>query len=126
MARLKFSLFCEHSIMSKEGTPSFVGVFSEIIGKVLPVLRGEMVVVISVYPDDTEKHEIKVAIQSPDGQEIKSFKNNVGPALSKENDIGFILNIQNFKFEKEGLYNFDIFVDNQKVGTAPLMIKIEK
>ncbi len=123
MARLNFAFFCEHTVMSREGTPSFIGVFSEIIGKSLPILRGEMIVVVSVYPDDTEKHELKIIIQSPDGQEIKSFVNNIGPATSKENDIGFILNIPSFRFEKEGLYNFGILVDNQKVGVAPLMVK---
>ena len=126
MARLNFALFCEHSVMSREGTPSFIGIFSEIIGKSLPVLRGEMVVVVSVYPDDIKKHEIKIVVRSPDGQEIKSFLNNIGPAASKEKDIGFILNVPNFRFEREGLYDFDVLIDNQKVGTAPLIVKIEK
>jgi len=126
MARLNFCIFCEYSLVSKQGTPSFIGVFSEVIVKKLPATRGRMDVVVNFFPDDINKHDLIVVVKSPDGGTVKSFPNHVTPAASKESDVGFMLAISNIKFEKEGIYNFEILLDNNKIGTVPLTIKIEK
>ncbi len=127
MARLNFCIFCEYSVISKEGTPSFVGVFSQIIGKNLPFVRSEMSVVVNYFPEDTKKHELKIIVKSPTGEIIHSTDSaSPGPASSKENDLGFIFKIQNLKFEGGGIYNFEIFADGEKIGVAPLEVKLEK
>jgi len=123
--RLNFVLFCEHAIIAKEGLPSFIGVFSDVIAKSVPIRRNGIVVVVDAYLGDTQQHKLKISIKS-DAKTLQSFDGKIGPAPSKDKDAGSIIRIEKVEFPKEGNYEFEILIDDKKIGAAPLSVRIEK
>jgi hypothetical protein len=124
MAILNYSFLCEQAIISREHVPSFISVFSEILVKKIPFTHNQINVVINFHLNDSEKSgvgELKLILKSPSGKVGTPIKSTVKKDV-EGNDIGLITKVSQ-KFDEEGQYEFEIFLDGKEMGKIPLLVK---
>lgn len=124
MAKLNYALFCEYSLISREGIPSFISVYSQIITE-LPFVKTIHLVTNSML-EGAEKNgikELEIIVKKPDGEKIATQKSKILPIKEEVNELGFISNIKDIKFEKEGIYAFEVAIDGKKIGSTELRVK---
>lgn len=126
MIKFNFAHICEDVYLLQNGTPAVIGIFSEIIGENKPIIRPKMALILNFTPNDKEPHIIDIVIKSPSGEKIKEYKGNkVGLQEEQDQNLGFIMDFYNIKLEEEGVYNFEIFIDNNLITTLPLVFTVK-
>ncbi len=129
MNKLNYVLFCEYGIVSLDNRiPSFIGVFSKLTTQALPFTKERISVAVNFSLDSLEKdiaHDLDISVKSPSGKGVKSFKQKTEPS-STDSSIGVLFTVNNAEFNEEGIYNFEILLDNKKIGVASLNIVLNK
>ena len=126
---LQMAVFCEKALQEKDGVISAIRIVdrftvtpsSEIPPEALLTMNLPINLIIAFKSGDIKgKMELKVRPFSPSGEELQSF---VGPLLFEGEDHGSSVVIQyGLSAKEEGIYWFDILLDNKLITKIPLKI----
>ncbi len=125
MAKLNYSFLCESSIISKEGTPSFISVFSGINAKKLPIKKAIHVVTnFTLEPKEKGNKNVIGVVVGLANSTDKPIDSMESPTSAATDNIGFVSKMEELEFEKAGTYNFEITFNGEKAGSIPLNIQL--
>lgn len=120
-AKLNFLHICDYASLGDVGKLNVLGIFENIFVKIIPSTHPQLYVVanIGVKKIGNYKQIIKL-VRNRDNQEVISpleFGLAVGqlPATGIVN-AGVIGQLNNIKFEEEGSYSIQVFIDQDKIG----------
>ncbi len=133
-----FGLLCDYAYIGDSAKFFIIGEFRYIRAFDLPATHPKMSLALRItgYKNEGLEHKLRLMLVDADG-------NNVLPQLSqiegpiKFGDIGpasvgriqaqVTMELGGIKFEHEGDYRFDIFIDGQRLGGVPFhVMKIPK
>lgn len=125
--KLNFGHICENAFITEYNTPTIIGIFSKIRSTKLPAMRRNIGVVLEFIPEDKNKHTARLELRDPKGGLMKGKKDvELGPADSPDQALGLVSNFSNLKFEYEGDYTFNVFVDSKKISELKFSLEVEK
>lgn len=126
---LQMAVFCEKALQEKDGVMSAIRIVDrftlttpgEVSPEVMPTMNLGITLIIAFKSGDVKgKMELKVNPVSPSGQGMPGF---VGPLLFEGGDHGSSIVIQyGLSAKEEGIYWFDIVLNNKFVTKIPLRI----
>ena len=111
------------------GKLNLLGTFDTIFAQKLPALHPQCSVALRIVFERIEEgaHKLRMNFVDEDGKSIMPNVDvpvEVGvPADSHFVSRNFILNIQQLKFDKYGLYSIDIAIDGRQEISIPLSVK---
>ena len=130
---LQAAVFCEKVLQEKDGVVSAIRLVdrftlsSSVEGApdLMPALNFSISILIALKSGDARgKWELKVKPFSPSGQELPGF---VGPVLFEGEDRGASVVIQyGLAATEEGIYWFDVMLNDKLITKMPLRIIYEK
>jgi len=122
---LQIAAFCEKVLREKEGVLSLIRVVDRVNvtgpSKEMPQLPIKLVLVIAFKSGDMKgKFAIRVRPTTPSGRELPPFEFS---ALFEGDDRGVsFVGDFNLVTTEEGLYWFDVYVENDRVTRIPLRV----
>jgi hypothetical protein len=126
---LQMAVFCEKALQEKDGVMSAIRIVdrftltasSEVPPGSMPTMNLGINLIIAFKSGDIKgKMELRVRPVSPSGQEMPGF---VGPLFFEGGDHGSSIVIQyGLSAKEEGIYWFDIMLNNKFVTKIPLRI----
>ncbi len=133
---IQIAVLCDAATDS-HGKLNILGTFDTIYTSQLPAVHPQCSIALRMTFDKDEegKHHLKLAFLDEDGQLVKGENERLlMPSMDIPLEVAvpddsifvsrnFIINIQQLKFEKPGLYSIDIAMDEQRKATIPLLIK---
>ena len=120
MAKLNFLHICETAFLTKDSNNlNIIGIFDSVNTQGFPAVHPRFVIVANITPEESGKHVVNVSIAS--GLK-KIFEVNL-PYDRPEKRIQIIQNFVNFSFPEEGVYNVQVSIDGQILGSSDLTIK---
>jgi hypothetical protein len=130
---LQAAFFCEKVLQEKDGVMSAIRLVdrftlsssAEGAPDLMPEINVGISILIAFKSGDVKgKLELKVRPVAPSGQELPGF---VGPLLFEGADRGSSVVIQyGLSAKEEGIYWFDVILDNKLITKMPLRIIYEK
>jgi hypothetical protein len=130
---LQMAVFCEKALQEKDGVLSAIRIVDrftlttsvEPSPESMPAMNLAITLLVGFKSGDIKgKSELKVTPISPSGRELPGF---VGPLLFQGNDHGASVIIQyGLSAKEEGIYWFDIILDNKFITKIPLRIVYAK
>lgn len=118
MGKLDFLIICEKAF-STEGSKNLnlIGIFDVIYAAGFPATHPMFSVVYKVTSKAGDKHEANLS--------IKKGALNLFESIVKFNDpsFQFIQNFVNVNFPEQGIYNIELSLDGNLVGSVPLHLK---
>lgn len=117
--KVNYILFCDVAPISRDGTPSFLGVFSGIKSAVVPFEMQRFTVVAEIVIEDDNKHQVRAALFNEDGSQItKSREIQVNNSSVGGENHGVVLTLSDFILKEVGVYKVSILIDGQEVGSS--------
>jgi hypothetical protein len=126
--KLNFAHICDYASFGEGGKLNILGIFKNINAAKFPVIHPQMFIVANILVDTagTYKEIIKL-VREEDGIEIITpFEFNI--TANKANaELGVFGQINAVKFDKEGIYKFKIYVNDNLIKEISLIVnKINK
>jgi hypothetical protein len=125
---IQMAVLCD-AAMDYNGKLSLLGTFDTIMAKQLPAQHPQCSVAVRIVFDKIEEgaHKLKMNFVDEDGRFIMPSidvpVDVVVPGDANFISRNFILNIQQLKFEKFGIYSLDVAVDGRSEVSLPLLVK---
>jgi len=125
---IQVAVLCD-AATDDQGKLNILGAFDTINALTLPAIHPQCAIALRVTftSGDEGAHTIKLHFVDADGRPIMpSMDIPVEVAMPEDTHFGtrnFIINIQQLKFEKPGLYSIDIAMDGRQEGNIPLLVK---
>jgi len=125
---LQVAVLCDAATDS-HGKLNILGTFDTIYTSQLPAVHPQCSIAMRMNFDKSEegRHAIKLTFVDEDGHPIMRAVDMKFEVSMPEDTIflsrNFVINIQQLKFEKPGLYSIDIGVDDRQAGSIPLQVK---
>jgi len=127
---IQIAVLCD-AATDNNGKLNILGTFDTIYTSQLPAIHPQCAIAIRMTFNKVEEgaHKVKLNFVDEDGKAVTPQNIEIPlDVLVPEETIflsrNFIVNIQNLKFEKEGLYSVNIAVDGRQEGSIPLLVKI--
>ena len=127
---IQVAVLCDAATDDNNGKLNLLGAFDTIYAQQLPVVHPQCSIALRItFPGGDEgKHVLRVNFVDADGGSIMPDLPSIPVEVNMPGDIhfctrNFIVNIQQLKFEKPGLYSIDISLDDQPQASIPLMVK---
>lgn len=111
------------------GKLNLIGTFDTIVAKQMPALHPQCSVALRIIFDKVEEgaHKLKMNFVDEDGRLVMpSIDLPVEvpiPADAGFVSRNFVINIQQLKFERPGMYSIDLAVDGRQEASIPLCVK---
>ena len=111
------------------GKLNFLGAFDTIFTTQLPAIHPQCSIALRMSFSRVEEgpHKVKLNFVDEDGKLVMpSIDIPVEVAVPEDTIFvsrNFIVNIQQLKFDKPGLYSIDISMDGRQEGSIPLLVK---
>ena len=111
------------------GKLNLLGTFDTIVTQQLPVHHPQCSVAARINFERNEEgpHKLHINFVDEDGQPIMSPievpLDVVFPPDATFLSRNFIINMQQVKFDKAGLYSIDLAIDNRRITSIPLAVK---
>lgn len=119
--KLGFLIVCETAFASQEGNLNIIGIFENIFTPDFPINYPKMTVVFNVS-GSVGDYNFTLSIKDPNKQvivpPIKGGFNITGTNVK----FGFIGNLVNLKFEKEGFYAVSLEVNGRLLGETSFRV----
>ena len=125
---IQIAVLCD-AATDNQGKLNILGTFDTIHTSQLPAVHPQCSVALRMTFHKIEEgpRKLKLTFMDEDGKQIMpnvDIPVEVGvPDDSLFISRNFILNIQQLKFDRPGLYSIDIAVDGRQEGSIPLMVK---
>src|SRR4051812_12534412 len=111
------------------GKLNLLGAFDTICASQMPAVHPQCSIALRMTFSKSEEgtHEVKLSFVDEDGKLVmQGIPITLEVAVPEETIFisrNFIINIQQLKFEKPGLYSIDISMDGEQEGSIPLLVK---
>ena len=125
---IQIAVLCDAATNTHEKL-NILGTFDTIYSPKFPAVHPQCAVAIRMSFNKSEEgsHKVKLQFVDEDGkpfiQPIEMPVEVVVPEDSIFLSRNFIVNFQNLKFEKEGLYSVDIALDGRREGGIPQLVR---
>lgn len=124
--KIKLLLLCENVIFDNTGKVSLIGIFHNIDVRSLPAVHGKLELVgffDSTDLKEEKEFEVNIKLLEPGSKElvnIPSFKGKVSP---EKKEIIMDVSFNNIQLTTEGIYNFEVYLNGEKLGNKELTVK---
>lgn len=121
--KLNFAHICDYASFSKGGKLNISGIFKNINTVEFPFTLFQMFIVVNILVNTAGIYEgiIKLTREEDRVEDMKPLKFNL--VANKDNsELGFLGQINNVKFDKEGIYKFKIYVNDSLIREIPLIV----
>ena len=125
---IQVAVLCD-SAADYQGKLCILGTFDTIFTAQMPAVHPQCSIALRMTFSKAEegKHQINLNFVDEDGKSIMPPIPITVEVMVPEDSIflsrNFLINIQQLKFEKPGLYSIDIAVDGRQEGNIPLLVK---
>jgi hypothetical protein len=125
---IQVAVLCDAATDS-HGKLNILGTFDTIFTSQLPAIHPQCSIALrmSFHKVEEGQHKLRLNFVDEDGRLVMpSIDIPVEVALPDESIFlsrNFIINIQQLKFDRPGLYSIDIAVDGRQEGSIPLLVK---
>ena len=125
---LQVAVLCDAATDS-HGKLNILGTFDTIFTSQLPAVHPQCSIALRMSFDKIEegKHKINLNFVDADGKPVMRGVEMTIDVVVPEDSIflsrNFVVNIQQLKFEKPGLYAIEIAMDDRQGGSIPLLVK---
>src|SRR5262245_39490626 len=127
---IQVAVLCD-AATDNNGKLNILGTFDTIFTAQLPAIHPQCSIALRMMFNKVEEgqHKIRLNFVDEDGKSLmqKPIEQQVDVQVPEETIFlsrNFIVNIQNLRFEKEGLYSIDIAVDGRQEGSIPLLVRV--
>lgn len=120
---INFAHICEQAFLSQEGKLNIIGIFQNITTKKLPFAYPKITCALNL--NIREKAILKLQIVYGTSKElIAKMEGNITPKEKQIShmEVGFMSDFQNIRFEKAGLYHFEIWINGKLERIIPFQI----
>ena len=124
---IQIATLCD-SAADYHGKLSLLGAFDTIIAQSLPAVHPQCSVALRILfrKEEEGRHAISVNFVDEDGKSIippmEGGLNVVLPGDFFFSTQNFVLNMQQLRFERTGLYSVDVAIDGRQIASIPLQI----
>ena len=125
---IQVAVLCD-AATDDNGKLNLLGAFDTIYTQQLPAIHPQCSIALRLTfsAGDEGKHALLVNFVDADGQPIAKFPPiPVEVVLPDDMHFGtrnFIVNIQQLKFDKPGLYSIDVLLDDRPQASIPLLVR---
>jgi hypothetical protein len=125
---IQVAVLCD-AATDDRGKLNLLGTFDTIMTPQMPAVHPQCSVALRVTfsQEDEGEHKLKLNFVDADGRSVMPPMDvQVQVALPEDTHFltrNVIVNIQQVKFEKPGLYSIDIFLDDRQQASIPLLVK---
>ncbi|HWI59703.1 MAG TPA: hypothetical protein VNZ22_20920 [Bacillota bacterium] len=125
---IQVAVLCD-AATDDNGKLNLLGAFDTIYTPQLPAIHPQCSIALRVTfgHEDEGEHQLRLNFVDADGRSIMpSMDIPVQVALPGDSHFGtrnYVVNIQQLKFEKPGLYAIDITLDTRSLTSIPLLVK---
>lgn len=109
---LNYGFVCEAATVSSDGKVSILGIFDSIGVRQFPAVHPR-VVVVSNWKGDVGEYKVQLELKAPDGKELVSIPNMLAKIQQAGGKANMLADLNQIKFEKDGLYLFQFSVEGQ-------------
>jgi hypothetical protein len=125
---IQVAVLCD-AATDNAGKLNILGTFDTIYTNQFPAVHPQCAIALRMSFNKVEEgqHKVKLSFVDEDGKPVMPNIDIPIEVAVPEDTIfisrNFLINIQQLKFEKPGLYSIDIAVDGRQEGSIPLLIK---
>jgi hypothetical protein len=126
---IQVAVLCD-AATDDNGKLNLLGAFDTIYTQQLPATHPQCSIALRItfFNGDEGKHDLRFNFVDADGHSIMPNLPPIPIEVVLPDDIhfgtrNFIVNIQQLKFERPGLYSIDLSVDNHPQASIPLLVK---
>lgn len=122
------ALIADYANVSQEGKLNILGIFDRINAASIPVIHPQMQLIITLEADRSEaerEHKLEIELIDMDGNKLFSVTGNLKfghPPPGEKIKLNHILQFNNLKFEKFGIYEFKILINNEVRSSIPFSV----
>ena len=127
---IQVAVLCD-AATDNNGKLNILGTFDTIFTGQLPAIHPQCSIALRMMFNKVEEgqHKVRLNFVDEDGKSLmqKPIEQQVDVQVPEDTIFlsrNFIVNIQNLRFEKEGLYSIDIAVDGRQEGSIPLLVRV--
>ena len=120
--KVNFAHICDTAFLSQGGKVNIIGIFQTILSKQFPVSHPKFSVIVSLNVENQigpHKETVKI-IREEDKRVIEPVLNVEFNVSAKTQELNFIGDVINARFEKAGRYTVKIFFDDQEIFSIPM------
>jgi uncharacterized membrane protein len=128
--QIQVAVLCD-AATDNSGKLNILGTFDTIFTSQLPAVHPQCSIALRLMFEKAEegRHEVRLNFVDEDGKPLTKdpIVQPVDVQVPDETIFlsrNFIVNIQNLRFEKEGLYSINIALDGREEGSIPLLVRI--
>ena len=126
---IQIAVLCD-AATDNNGKLNLLGTFDTIYTTQLPAVHPHCAIALRTTFSKGEegKHTVKLSFVDEDGKPVMPNIDIPIDVAVPEDTIfisrNFLINIQQLKFDKPGLYSIDIAVDGRQEGSIPLLVRL--
>jgi len=119
-----FAFLCDLAFFDERKKLSIIGIFKQIEFKNIPAQYTQFFVVSSVTIKGSGDYTKVIRfVRKKDGAEIISpMRFNITLKGEEEAEFGVLGKVQNIKFEEDGIYEIQIFINDKNIKTLQLKV----
>lgn len=125
---IQVAVLCD-AATDNNGKLNILGTFDTIYTSQLPAVHPQCSIALRITFNKVEEgaHKVRLNFVDEDGKPVmRSIELPIQVTVPDDTIFvsrNFIINIQQLKFEKTGLYSIDLAVDGRQEGSIPLLVK---
>lgn len=120
---INYAFLCDQAFLSADGKLNVTGIFDEIKAHFFPVVHPQLYVVCHFNVDTEGSVPYLIKVVKIDGEEI-FVSEKVNLSSTKTGDIlGNIYQLTQIKFETEGKYEVQIYINDTLERALPLVVR---
>src|SRR5262245_31812062 len=125
---IQVAVLCD-AATDNNGKLNILGTFDTIFTSQLPAIHPQCSIALRITFNKVEEgnHKVRLNFVDEDGKPVmRSIELPIQVAVPDDTIFisrNFIVNIQQLKFEKTGLYSIDLAVDGRQEGSIPLLVR---
>lgn len=127
--KFKYAIISDNAFGDEAGRTNIIQTYDIILTKGFPAMHPRLTITTKYELEDTDDKKKKYVqllkiVEQKTGRDIFKATQNVTPEEGKANHIEFISKIVGIQFEKEGKYNIEIKLDDEKIDSdASFLVK---
>lgn len=121
--KLNFVHICDYASFSEGRKLNILGIFKNINAVKFPVIHPQMFIVVNITVNTAGayKEVIKFIREEDDVEIIKPLEFNI-TANKGNSEFGVFGQINSVKFDKDGIYKFKVYVNDNLIQEIPLIV----
>lgn len=125
MSKLNFAHICDMAFLSKEDKLNVIGIFKNIGARSFPIVHPKMSCAVNITIDKRATLKLQI-LESKNKEMLSKIEAKLDPKFDKkkELEIGFIGDFVNLKFENPGIYDLEIWLDDDLVKAVPFQVSL--